>query len=275
MLTFLFWNINGRPLQALAAQLAAEQDVDVLLLAECEATPEMVLRELNGRQGLRFSPPDPSSACQRIAVYSRFSERLLALERAPEEAGKYTFRRLEAPNQPPLLLGVVHLRSKLYQSPTSQAHATLGLRQAIERPERWLGDFRTVLVGDWNMGPFEEGMVSAAALHGVMTRRLANEVSRTVDGTEYRFFYNPMWGRLGDDTPGPPGTYYYRSAEHVAYFWHTFDQVLLRPSLLPFFHTEDLQVLQRVGTLPLLSRNGLPDRAVASDHLPLLFRLRL
>src|SRR4029077_188153 len=116
--------------------------------------------------------------------------------------------------------------SKLFRSSASQAHAVTGLRYLIEQAEQQVGHGRTVLVGDWNMNPFEEGMISAAGLHGVMTRDLAIQGSRIVDRETYRFFYNPMWGRFGDTTPGPPGTYYHRSSEHIAYFWHLFDQVL-------------------------------------------------
>jgi hypothetical protein len=32
-----------------------------------------------------------------------------------------------------------------------------------------------------------------------------------------------MWTHFGDGGPGPPGTYFYERAEHVNYFWNTFD----------------------------------------------------
>ena len=43
MLTFLFWNLNGKPLQHTLAKLAARHQVDVLILAECVITPPVLL----------------------------------------------------------------------------------------------------------------------------------------------------------------------------------------------------------------------------------------
>jgi hypothetical protein len=272
MLTFLFWNLNGQPLQSLVARLAHDHDVDVLMLAECSLASDDLLAELNHGQVRKFSPPDRHSLCERIMIFPRFSNRFLT---RVVESGKHTFRQVRAPGNQTVLLGVVHLGSKLHRSPASQSQAATGLRYVVEQAEKRVGHNRTVLVGDWNMNPFEDGMVSAAGLHGVMTRALASQVSRVIDGEPYRFFFNPMWGLFGDTTPGPPGSYYYRSSEHVAHFWHLFDQMLLRPELLPFFRAEDLFVLDRADTTSLLSKAGLPDRTTASDHLPLLFRLRL
>ena len=88
-------------------------------------------------------------------------------------------------------------------------------------------------------------------------------------------FYNPMWGRFGDESVGPPGTYYYSSSDNLSYFWNIFDQVLIRPVLMPFFNEERMKVLTRVGDKSLLTTNGLPDADAVSDHLPLVFRLDL
>ncbi|MDX2043591.1 MAG: hypothetical protein SF097_20405 [Acidobacteriota bacterium] len=125
------------------------------------------------------------------------------------------------------------------------------------------------------MNPFESGMVSAGALHGVMTRNVALKNSRTIQGNEYPFFYNPMWGLFGDGTEGPAGSYYYAKSGHETYFWNIFDQVLLRPSLLPHFRNNELKILTDDGTETLLSERGLPDNDAGSDHLPILFKLHL
>lgn len=79
-------------------------------------------------------------------------------------------------------------------------------------------------------------------------------------------FYNPMWSRLGDESAGPPGTYFYDGGSGTEkYFWHTFDQVLLRPGLLQAYETGHLEILTGIGTFPL---DGGP-----SDHSPVLLRL--
>jgi hypothetical protein len=125
------------------------------------------------------------------------------------------------------------------------------------------------------MNPFEDGVVSANGLHGVMTRSIAEKRTRVVQSQEYPFFYNPMWGLLGDSTPGSPGTFYYSGAEHRTYFWNMFDQVLIRPDLLPLFDNEELEIPESDGEVSFLSDKDLPDKNVASDHLPVTFKLAL
>ena len=132
-----------------------------------------------------------------------------------------------------------------------------------------------MLVGDLNMNPFEDGVVGANGLHAVMSRKIAERQKRTVQNTEYKFFYNPMWSLFGDATAGPPGTYYYHSAEHVVYFWNMFDQVLIRPELLERFNNLDLKIVHSTDTLSLLSNSGGPDDKNISDHLPIFFKINL
>ena len=106
-----------------------------------------------------------------------------------------------------------------------------------------------------------------------MVRSQALRESRTVQGREYPFLFNPMWGHFGELDQKPPGTYYYDSKQHVNYYWNMFDQVLIRPSLLNMFSRDGVEIMTHAGPYPLLASNGLPNRAVGSDHLPLLFRL--
>jgi hypothetical protein len=125
------------------------------------------------------------------------------------------------------------------------------------------------------MNPFEAGIVNANGLHGIASRQIAQKKIRRVQNKSYPFFYNPMWNLLGDFTPGPPGTFYCNSAEHTEYFWYMFDQVLIRPELIDAFSYKDLQILFSDGEQSLLSQLGVPDKKVGSDHLPILFKIRL
>ena len=85
------------------------------------------------------------------------------------------------------------------------------------------------------------------------------------------FFYNPMWNFLGDETRGPPGTYYYGQGV-TAYFWNTFDQVLYRPALLAAYREHDVSIITEIGNTSLL-RNGVIAKDF-SDHLPVFFTVR-
>jgi len=105
-----------------------------------------------------------------------------------------------------------------------------------------------------------------------MSKQVAQRKTRRVSGRDFDLFYNPMWSHFGDAGNRPSGTFYYEKAEHVNYFWHIFDQVLLRPDLIGGF-ADDLKILTMAGNIPLVDRNGRPDRKNASDHLPILLGL--
>lgn len=270
MITFLFWNLNRKPLAHRVAKLATSRAVDIVILAECVIDPEEMsgaLRQMTGRQYVL-----PYSQCEKIMIYCGFAEDRLKTE---ADADRFTLRRLTLPDADEILLVAAHLQCKLYDSNESQVYEFVRLADEIRRVEQEIGHSRTVLVGDLNANPFEPGVVSARGLHGVMTRQRAVRRQRTVQGKAYPFFYNPMWGRLGDETKGPPGTYHNNPGGHVNFFWNTFDQVLVRPDLLSAFRYEDLDVLTDDGESPLISTRGTPDAVVASDHLPIVFKLHL
>ncbi len=271
MISFLFWNINRNSIQQSIVRLARRYEIDVLMLAECQIEPGILLRALNeeGRFGYHYSP---KIACEKIELFTQFSREFV---QPIYESSRLTIRHLKLPGLTDILLAITHFPSKLHWSESSQAMECVKLSDSIKEAERKVGHTKTVLVGDLNMNPFEDGVVSANGLHGVMSRSIAKKGTRVVQRREYPFFYNPMWGLLGDGTPGPSGTYHYRSAEHVAFFWNMFDQVLIRPDLLPSFDNKGLEIPESDGEVSFLSSKGLPDANVASDHLPVVFGLEL
>lgn len=273
MAVFLFWNLNNKPLQETIARLATQHEVDVLMFAECAIEPGILLETLN--QNLESTSRyyySPSVGCKKIKVFTRCNHE--SIRPMYEEAG-LTIRHLKLPKMPDILIAVSHFPSKLRWHDDSQALECVNLARAIRDTENRVGHSRTVLVGDFNMNPFESGVVSANGLHAVMSRCIAKERTRVVNGREYSFFYNPMWSFFGDTSPGPSGTYYYRSSELKVFFWNIFDQVLIRPDLLDLFSNEDLKILNTDGDISLLSPRGMPNIKSGSDHLPILFKLTL
>ena len=128
------------------------------------------------------------------------------------------------PNKPDFLLIIVHLLSKVNTRDTSQALDCPKHVARIQEAERQVGHRRTLLIGDLNMNPFEPGVVAATGFHATMSRRIAMQNPRTVQGDIFHFFYNPMWSLMGNHPHmRPPGTHYYRHGETVSYLWNTFD----------------------------------------------------
>lgn len=268
MTTFVFWNLNNQPLQEIITHLSSHYDIDVLMFAESSIEPVILLKALNqtGRPQFFYAP---SIGCEKIKIFTRFREDFV---KPIFESHRLTIRHLCLPGQTDILLAVSHFPSKIHWDDTSQALESVKLANDIRSAEEQVGHSRTVLVGDLNMNPFEDGVVSAMGLHAIMSRGIAEKKYRIVQEKRYPFFYNPMWSFFGDASLGPPGTYYYAKSRQKEYFWYIFDQVLIRPELLSLFNIEELLIIDCVGKTSLLQSDGLPS---VSDHLPILFKLNL
>jgi len=84
--------------------------------------------------------------------------------------GYVVIRRFIPPIGFEVLIVAVHLPSKLYNANEDQAQHSSRVLQTIEEAEAKVRHTQTVDVGDFNMNPFESGVVGAAGLHVVSDR---------------------------------------------------------------------------------------------------------
>ena len=269
LVSFLFWNVNRKPLEERIARLARTNDLDVLMLAECDTEPDQVLYVLNQLGTGKYC--HPFSEGERIRIFTRFPETsLIDLVNSP--LNRLTIRRLLVHGRVDILLSVLHFQSRANWTREDQALEATVIGREIARAEDKVLHRKTVLVGDMNMNPFDPGMVGAHAINGVMTRRLAAMVERTVAGRSYRCFYNPMWSLFGDRTPGPAGTFFHGASSPANQYWCMYDQVLVRPELAETLRR--VEILDSDGEASLVTKHtGRPSKSKASDHLPILFQL--
>jgi hypothetical protein len=267
MPNFLFWNTAKSDIADLIATLAVVEEVDVLILAELAANPFSLLLKLNevSSPQFRYAP----GLCQSLHFFTRFDEEFLS---PLSESDRYSIRSLKLPAREEILLAGAHLPSQLRYKPTDITVMCQRLARAISEHENDRGHSRTVLLGDLNLNPFDEGVMMASGLHASMSRKVAEKFERTVQGEAYRFFYNPMWSHMNDRCSATAGTYYYANSTHSNFFWNTFDQVLLRPSLLAGFAHEGLSIPKQIGEVALVDGSGIPRKSI-SDHLPVKLSL--
>lgn len=260
----LFWNLGGRYDDAVVASLIAATGANIVAFAECPQSPTELLRSLSMRGVDLHSIP--SVACERIVILTTLPVSSFSHKR---EADRYTMKEVRFAGSLPILFCFVHLQSKLHADSLDQTHSATFFKLDVEAAELEAGHNHTVLVGDFNMNPFDDGMVSAAAMNSVASLQTADQVSRTVQGRAHSFFYNPMWNLLGDFT-GPPGTFFHSAPGYRSDFWNTLDQVVLRPPLGRRLIRESLKILAEAGGIALVNDAGRPS---VSDHLPLFFSL--
>lgn len=270
MLTFLFWNILKRDLRSQLGALIETHKVDALILAESPYSSRELGEMLDGVSQRKFSVAETD--CERIQLATTSS--LAGVESIHDEIeSRLTMWRFDWHSEE-MFLAAVHLPS-MAQMPKPADRQKIASRaaQKIREKESKSDHSRTILVGDFNMDPYEDGLVSSDAFHALMTEKLVERGHRTVQFESLPMFYNPMWSCYGDRTPGPPGTYYHSESNPGAQFWHMLDQVLVRASLMDRLH--DVRILDQAGDKSLLNNLGRPDIENASDHLPILFRLSL
>ena len=266
---FLFWNIAKKPLAGVVASLAEEHFADVVIVVECAISPADILIALNSEDGEFHLSAGLSKG---ITAFTRFSREFF--RPVFKSTSERTMNgRLLLPERSEILLSVVHLPSKLHLNENDQSYECGKLAREIARREDQFGHRRTIVVGDFNMNPFEPGIVAAGGLHAVMSRQVADRESRTVQGRDYRFFYNPMWSHFGDADRKTAGSCYYARSGHVSYFWNVFDQVLIRPELARQFDPASLKILTSFKGQALVRDDGRPDSTQYSDHLPIVFEL--
>ena len=130
---------------------------------------------------------------------------------------------------------------------------------------------RLVILGDFNMNPYDRGMNLAAGFNAMMTRKCASPGLRRHIDVDYELYYNPMWSLFGDNTEGPAGTVY-DANNQGPYGWSMFDQVVINHSIMHLF--EKVEILTHAGPFPLMNNKGRPNAEQASDHFPILVTLK-
>lgn len=212
---------------------------------------------------------------EHIQVYAGFSQEFfLDWQR---DQGRLCLRRVKAPGYPEIILGTLHLASGLYLERSERKSKAGPLALAIRETQRDLKHARTIVVGDFNLNPFDDGMIATDGFGAMMTKSLVKKYALSHDD-RYSRFYNTIWSRLGrEETEGPPGTYYWEPHRDVNIYWNYIDQVLVGHDLLDHFPDLQFRILtsitQGAGRRSLIRETDWHWKIEVSDHLPLLFEL--
>ncbi|WP_316846457.1 hypothetical protein [Pedobacter psychrodurus] len=285
-MTIAFWNINNNTdLGDVLVDFVKENDVDILLLAESEkskknkrgTTVDDILLDFISKSKIILTstyniiPNDDF----RVKVISRLSSTAFQLKNNLFKSSRWSAFFIDIPGIIKFNLFPVHFYSKVNWSDTSLALECVNFARDISIVEQETKCFNSILIGDFNMNPFEHGMVASNGIHGLQDLEYLTieKDGREIDGTFYKYFYNPMWNFLGDETV-PFGTMYFRTSGHVSQEWNIFDQVLLRPELKDHITKKSTKIITIIAGKPILKKYNRPDEKY-SDHLPITITLTI
>lgn len=276
-MNILFWNIHKKnSFFDVIASFVKEEDIDIVFLAEFptgegnEKALETVLQNSVDSSYLHLFP----YAARKIETFTRIGSPVFE---SKEDKNRYSVFSIWDPSHTfRFNLFVCHLVDRINYSADSQGKKASIMHREIEAFEDETECRNSIICGDFNMNPFEKGMYYADSFNAVMEKRIANYLSRKVDGFEYRYFYNPMWGYMGDLGNGSvPGTYYQSASGIDVLHWHLLDQVIIRPSVIPFFDDKELKILSQTSQFSLLTNQGIINKNDYSDHLPIKFKISI
>lgn len=268
-----FWNINnntGTDICDAVTQFAHSDNIDFLILIESNLDPSVLLNSLNSNgRSYHFLPPTTMS--KFAMIFTTFSTSFLI---SRHDSLRITAKEYLSPIGENVNFIILHYPSKLHFDSADQNSYISDTKEFIDYVESKTNNDRSIIIGDFNMNPFQDAMIQSHGLHSTFDRNIALRQDRIVKEKTHKFLYNPMWSFFGEFGKGlVNGTYYKSMSKPINLFWNIFDQVLLRPSLITsVFDESTLQIVTQFGNINLLSRNSII-KGKLSDHLPIEFEL--
>lgn len=169
MLNVLFWNLKSQQLGVHLSEMCGQYDVDLILIAEPPSNKVRLSTDINS-VGNQSTYVLLYSALEKFALFTRFPINNIRLIYDDDDI---TIREILSPVDQKILVCGVHLPSKLhYEGHDQTAHASEVVRK-IRKAESSVNNTCTLVIGDFNMNPFDHGMVSASAFNAVMDKRIA------------------------------------------------------------------------------------------------------
>ena len=259
----LFWNTHqNKDINPILYEIIVENDISLVILAEYDAQADDLIESLARRGVVMWKYI--TTGCDRISIWGNISR--------VEPGMQSQYASIQVINDKDIFC-CVHLPSKIFSQ--NEGMRNIAISQIISdicSIEEEMNTENTIVVGDFNIDPFEAGCINADLLHSIPVYIETQKKSRIIAGQEFRMFYNPMWNFLGDFN-SPFGTYYFGGSNVDNTFWHLYDQVILRPALRERFIDNSLRILTETKSKSLLNSKGHPDKCI-SDHLPIVFEIR-
>lgn len=259
----LFWNTQkNADINSTICELVAENNASIVVLAEYVANVNDLLSSLLLQYGIKMQRY--GSCCERITIIGAVSN--------VEVRFDSDHTTIQIINEKDILC-CTHLNSKIYSDHEAQREILIEqLMREICAIEKDLGSENTMIVGDFNVNPYDSSCIDARYFHSLPIYEETKRRTRKVAGNEYAMFYNPMWRFLGDSAQ-PYGTYYHNNSGSINTYWNLYDQVIIRPALRERFIDDSLKIITETQSKYLLDSNGHPDKTI-SDHFPIIFEIQ-
>lgn len=284
MIKVMFWNIDKkRGFENVICDVVKNENVDILLLLEAGVVVDSLI-ESGSKLKRKASPKSSDQILKTPRFYSNNKGFKLEHYHTYLNTKRMVFHYLDIPKKDRILLCGLHLRSKLMRNTETQMAEASVISSYIKTIEKIVPHKRTIVLGDFNVNPFEKGMISTLGFNATLSKVIAKKEPREFIKDDYDYFYNPMWSFLGDinyqnGNLKLPGGYYFKNNDDVTQtFWNLIDNILIRPNLIDDVDLNSINILETSGVHNFVSQIGEEfkiDRINYSDHLPITFKLKI
>ncbi|RXJ13402.1 endonuclease/exonuclease/phosphatase family protein [Bacillus albus] len=276
-LNLLFWNVKHKDLSSIVESIANHHKADFILLAELSQKHIQKYKDALGKRGYVFRAT-PSS---KVKIFDRLTNIQGSLEQVSSyysQDDRLTSIIYNLNGESVLIVGV-HLFSiaSMKFSESRKGFAQLALK-VIEEIEKQHKIDKTIIIGDFNLNPHESGMIDYFGFNATLCKNTAQLEHREIAGEKRRYFFNPSWQAYSNVgiKDAPAGTFYYSETyDTTLLYWNLLDQAIIRPKLVP--NSRGFKIItdggERVPTL--LNSELKPDVEKYSDHLPILYSIKI
>jgi len=166
----------------------------------------------------------------------------------------------------------LHFPSQLYQHMDSLKGFIREFRDTIDEEFGSPLDERILIIGDFNVNPFEKPMLDFdgfSATNSISSRGKVKHLDK-----ERTLYYNPTWQLYSNKNF--PGTTHFRRPSSSSYDileHHFLDQVIISIKLMNDIESELIKTIERTSNFVFKRESS--NKIYESDHLPLFYQINL
>ncbi len=259
---FIYWNSKKHNDISTILEILIQESPDILFLAETDeslVTSHISDLKLNNYE--HFENP----GCTRIVIIKKISLKL-SLSRQD------TYYSALKDHLNDVTIISVHLPSQMFQHIDALKSFIRDFRNEIDNEFGDSLDKNILLIGDFNINPYEKPMIDFDGFSASNSKNLRKEVVHLK--AKKSLYYNPTWTLYTKNHF--PGTKYYRRPSGSAFDileHHFLDQVIMSYSMSKKIAYESIDVLEKTKTKIFF--NTTSNEVILSDHLPLIYEYKL
>lgn len=254
----IFWNIKKLD-NSIISKYFSSLEADIFLFCEDGAVKKNDIKDRI--QGLGYTLVE-TPGCNRVSVFCKDK---LTTELNIQNYF-FTAMKISSDVEAPFYMVALHINSQMYKSIDELGYYISKLRAQIDANIGASLSTEIVIIGDFNVNPFETAMIGFNGFCATNSRKSRTH-GKSIQETK-ELYINPTWELYS--RKDYPGTKRYPRPSATAFDiieWHYLDQVILSQKLNNSILIDKIAVIEKFSDIELLLEGSVK----YSDHLPISY----